>query len=107
MSNIPRSKPKHIVVIVADSLRYDSVYGQGELGVDYLENNSAQFTNASSSACWTLPATASLFTGKLPHDHGATTQTRSLNSDSVRITARTSSGSIPYRLLSRSRTSTI
>jgi len=82
---MPVSKPKHIVVIVADSLRYDSVYQDGKAGVSYMEKNSTQFTNASSPACWTLPATASLFTGELPHIHKATTQTRALNENALTL----------------------
>ena len=59
-------RPNHIVLIVADSLRYDSVYqGEGP-GVPYMEKHATQFANASSPACWTLPATASIFTGELP-----------------------------------------
>lgn len=85
MHNISPKKPKHIIVVVADSLRYDSVYGGNGPGVDYIEKNAVQFTEASSAACWTLPATASLFTGKLPHDHGATTQTRNLNPDTMTL----------------------
>ena len=85
MLNIPSTKPKHIVLIVADSLRYDSVYNGKELGVNYLQDNAIQFSNVSSPACWTLPATASLFTGGLPHEHGATTQTRALNADSITL----------------------
>ena len=80
-----QSTPKHIVVIVADSLRYDSVYQSGKAGVPYMEKNSTQFTNASSPACWTLPATASLFTGELPHIHRATTQTRNLRKDALTL----------------------
>lgn len=73
------SKPKNIILIVADSLRYDSAYSQGSPGVPYLEQNAIQFSNARSSGCWTLPATSSLFTGMLPHQHGATSQTRWLD----------------------------
>lgn len=73
------SKPKNIILIVADSLRYDSVYKEGGPGVPYLEQNAIQFSNARSSGCWTLPATSSLFTGLLPHQHGATSQTRWLD----------------------------
>ncbi|MBT8189821.1 MAG: sulfatase-like hydrolase/transferase [Bacteroidia bacterium] len=69
-------------MIVADSLRYDSVYQNGDPSVPYMESAGVQFRNASSTACWTLPATATLFTGELPHNHKATTQTRSLNKDS-------------------------
>ncbi len=79
------NKPKHIVVIVADSLRYDSVYQDGKAGVSYMETNATQFTNASSPACWTLPATASLFTGELPHTHQATTQTRALKENALTL----------------------
>ncbi len=66
-------------MIVADSLRYDSVYQHEGIGASYLDSQSIQFTNASSPACWTLPATASLFTGALPHEHKATTQSRYLS----------------------------
>lgn len=70
------SKPRNIILVVADSLRYDSVYKDGSPGVPYLEENALQFTNARSSGCWTLPATTCLFTGELPHQHGATSQSR-------------------------------
>ncbi|HMS51658.1 MAG TPA: sulfatase-like hydrolase/transferase [Chitinophagales bacterium] len=76
------SKPRNIILIVADSLRYDSVYGAGEtqsVYTPYLNNNAVQFAQARSSGCWTLPATASLFTGLMPHQHGATSQTRNVN----------------------------
>lgn len=79
------SKPKHIVMIVADSLRFDSVYQNGKAGVPYMENHAVQFVNASSPACWTLPATSSLFTGELPHGHQATTRTRALGKDTVTL----------------------
>lgn len=82
---MPESKPKHIIFVVADSLRFDSVYQNGGPGVSYMEKNATQFTNASSPACWTLPATASLFTGQLPHGHQATTQTRALRNDALTL----------------------
>ena len=63
-------------MIVADSLRYDAVYRDEGPGVPYMEVNAIQFTNARSSGCWTLPATSSMFTGLLPHEHGATSQSR-------------------------------
>ncbi len=67
--------------MVADSLRYDSAYKDGSPGVPYLEKNAIQFSNARSSGCWTLPATSCLFTGNLPHQHGATSQTRWLKTE--------------------------
>ncbi|MBK7957279.1 MAG: sulfatase-like hydrolase/transferase [Bacteroidetes bacterium] len=72
------SKPHHIFLIVADSLRKDSVYAQGSPGLPYSEANGTQFTQARSAACWTLPATSCLFTGMDVHEHGADTHTRQL-----------------------------
>ena len=61
---------------MADSLRYDSVYREEGPGVPYLEQNGIQWSNARSAACWTLPATTSMFSGMMPHQHGATSQSR-------------------------------
>ncbi len=68
--------PQNIILLVADSLRYDSVYANNNINLPYTLQNALQFTQARSSGCWTLPATASLFTGLMPHQHGATSQTR-------------------------------
>lgn len=76
------AKPRNVILIVADSLRYDSVYRDGGPGIPYLENNGIQFSNARSAGCWTLPATSSMFSGMLPHEHGTTSQSRWFN-DSV------------------------
>jgi arylsulfatase A-like enzyme len=70
------SQPKNIILIVADSLRFDAIYRGGDLDLPYMEQNGVQFTNARSAACWTLPGTASLFSGLMPHEHGACTQSR-------------------------------
>jgi arylsulfatase A-like enzyme len=75
------AKPKNVILIVADSLRFDSAYQQGGPQVPYLEQNAIQFTNARSAGCWTLPATCSMFTGLLPHQHGATSQSRWLKNE--------------------------
>jgi arylsulfatase A-like enzyme len=71
-------KDKNIIILIADSLRYDSVFSPGNKngGLPALFNESCVYPNAFSSGCWTLPATASIFTGKLPHEHKATTRTR-------------------------------
>jgi len=74
-------KPKNVILIVADSLRFDSAYQHGGPQVPYLEQNATQFTNARSTGCWTLPATSSMFTGMLPHQHGATSQSRWLKDE--------------------------
>lgn len=70
------AKPRNVIILVADSLRYDSVYRENGPGVPYLENNGVQFSNARSAACWTLPATSCIFSGLMPHEHGTTSQTR-------------------------------
>lgn len=59
-------------------MRYDSIASQG-IGLPYTQGNATFFNNARSSGCWTLPSTASLFTGLLPHQHGATSQTRQID----------------------------
>ncbi|HAE30753.1 MAG TPA: hypothetical protein DCF89_06535, partial [Flavobacteriales bacterium] len=73
------SKPQNIILIVADSLRYDSMHLGTAPGLSYAESHGTKFTEARSAGCWTLPATASLFTGLMPHEHGATSQTRKLS----------------------------
>jgi len=75
-----RHLPNNIVIIIADSLRYKTV-ASATTPTPYLNKNSFQFTQARSAGCWTLPATASLFTGLSPHQHGATSQTRSINKE--------------------------
>ncbi|MBT5402025.1 MAG: sulfatase-like hydrolase/transferase, partial [Crocinitomicaceae bacterium] len=79
------AKPQNIILIVADSLRYDSINNGLESGLPYTEKHSAKFTEARSAGCWTLPATASLFTGLLPHQHGATSQSRKLNNEATTL----------------------
>lgn len=74
-------RPENIIVIVADSLRYDSVYRYGNAKLPYTQQHAVQFTQARSAGCWTLPSHASLFTGLMPHEHQATSQTRRLNPD--------------------------
>lgn len=73
--------PRNIIFIVADSLRYDTVYRNNDIRLPYLETNAVQFHQARSGGCWTLPATASMFTGMMPHEHGATAQTRAIRKD--------------------------
>lgn len=65
-------------MLVADSLRYDSVHEGGPSGLDATTRHAVRFTQARSGGCWTLPATASLFTGLMPHEHGADAQSRGL-----------------------------
>jgi arylsulfatase A-like enzyme len=86
-----RDTPRHIVLLVADSLRWDSVYGTsnpvsgatsiGDHRLPYLSARATTFHQARSAGCWTLPATASMFTGLSPHEHGADSQTRAMRDD--------------------------
>jgi len=76
MANLPRN----IIFLIADSLRYDAVYDQG-IGLPYIQKTATAFTEARSAGCWTLPATASMFTGLVPHEHGATSQSRNIHKD--------------------------
>jgi len=72
-------KPKHIILLIADSLRYDTVWQTGRSRLPFLESQSTVFHQAYSAGCWTLPSTASIFTGLYPHQHGSTTRTRGLD----------------------------
>ena len=71
----------NIIIIITDSLRFDSVYPLKKDSLPYIKNNATQFLKVWSNASWTLPSTASIFTGLLPHQHGATTRSRKLNSN--------------------------
>jgi len=73
------SDTQHIILVIADSLRYDSVWDGEESHAPWLQSHATTFRHAYSSGCWTLPSHASLFTGMLPHEHGATTRSRGLN----------------------------
>ena len=66
----------NVLVLVLDTLRADhvSAYGYGRPTtprLDALARTSRTFVNAYSSSSWTLPAHASLMTGRPVHDHRA------------------------------------
>lgn len=76
-----------IVLLVLDTQRADrlSCYGHGREtspNLDALAGDAAQFMLAFSSAQWTMPSHASLFTGRYAHEHGVT-QSRSLLSPAL------------------------
>lgn len=65
-------KPRNLVVICLDTVRYDSFMERGvedEL-TPWLEQ-AQHYSNATSTSPWTLPAVASLLTGLYPVEHGA------------------------------------
>ncbi len=72
----PRDAP-NVVLVVLDTVRArnTSPYGYARPTTPTLLRLSADgvvFDNALTTAPWTLPSHASLFTGKYPHEHGAT-----------------------------------
>ncbi len=69
-------QPRNVVMLVADSLRWDSVHVGGDHRLPYLAKRAVAFHQARAGGCWTLPSHASMFTGLSPHEHGADSQTR-------------------------------
>jgi hypothetical protein len=78
---VPISKPRHIVLLVADSLRYDAFCDRAGSRLPFASAHGLCFHQARSAGCWTLPATAAIFTGLMPHEHWATCQSRGLRQD--------------------------
>lgn len=69
-------QPKHIVLIIVDTLRADalSCYGSDRIStpnIDAIAEDSWVFRNAVSPSSWTLPAVASIMTGVSPLVHKA------------------------------------
>ncbi|HXZ42031.1 MAG TPA: sulfatase [Terriglobales bacterium] len=69
----PKNVP-NVVFLVIDTLRADHLSSFGyhrttSPNIDELARQSTVFENAISPAPWTLPAHASLLTGRLPHEH--------------------------------------
>jgi arylsulfatase A-like enzyme len=65
------------LVIVLDTVRWDhtSTYGYGREttpNLTALAERGTRFEKAYASSCWSIPSHASLFTGLLPRNHGAT-----------------------------------
>jgi len=71
------NRPPNIILIVLDTVRKDhlSCYGskrETTPNIDRLAGQGVLFTNAVSTASWTLPSHASMFTGLYPSTHKAT-----------------------------------
>ena len=76
--NLPPAKSgaPNIILITLDTLRADhlSSYGYRRVttpNLDRMAKSGLIFENAFSNSSWTLPAHASLFTGRLPNEHKA------------------------------------
>lgn len=70
--------PPNVVLIVLDTLRADHLgcYGYGRdtsPRLDGLAKEATRYARSYSTAPWTLPSHASIFTGKHPFEHGART----------------------------------
>jgi arylsulfatase A-like enzyme len=70
----------NVVLLVVDSLRARSLDGDGAGGprtpfLSDLPRHTVSFSRAYATECWTLPTHASMFTGRLPSEHGAHFQT--------------------------------
>jgi arylsulfatase A-like enzyme len=74
-----------LLLVLVDSLRADHVrrgaMSPGTPALDRLAAEGIEFTQVVSSASWTLPSHASLFTGRAPADHGAVTAEARLRAD--------------------------
>lgn len=71
-----RDGPSFLVVVL-DTVRWDhtSTYGyerETTPNLTALARRGTRFEEAYASSCWSIPSHASLFTGLLPHNHGAT-----------------------------------
>lgn len=66
----------NVIVVTMDTTRVDRLSSYGyrwntSPNLDRLAQDSVRFTRAYSTSSWTLPAHASLFTGRFPSSHGA------------------------------------
>ena len=73
----PVRTPPNVVLIVLDTTRADHLSYAGwsretTPHIDALAEESVDYSQARSTAPWTLPAHMSIFTGELPSRHGAT-----------------------------------
>ena len=77
LANLPAAgSGPNVLVLVADTLRADHVSGYGYYRtttprIDQLAAEGVVFLDAYSASSWTLPAHASLFTGRRMHEHHA------------------------------------
>jgi arylsulfatase A-like enzyme len=83
-------RPRSLVLISLDTLRPDhlSCYGherETSPAIDALAARGVRFADASSSAPWTLPAHATMFTGLYPSRHGVKDYAHRLRAESVTL----------------------
>jgi len=90
-----------ILVIVLDSVRADALT---ELTAPNLmarvDSDWLTYENAVTPAPWTLPAHASIYTGQLPREHGATAHNKYLSTEAPTLSERIAAAGYHTRLLS-------
>ena len=70
----PTPQQPDVVLVIVDTLRADTLSFAGHSrsnspNLDALSKESAWFSKAYATSSWTLPSTASILTGLLPHEH--------------------------------------
>lgn len=85
------SAPPHLVLIAIDTLRADHLGAYGyplptSPNIDRLARSGTIFTNAMAASSWTRPSVASLFTSRLPSEHGAVSFDRAVRDDLPTLT---------------------
>lgn len=86
----PRSlakRPPDVLLVVLDTLRADRVLPGAPASprLQALADGAVRFSEASSTSSWTLPAHASLFSGRWPQTHGVTDKFRRLDESAPRL----------------------
>lgn len=89
-SNPAPARSPNILLVVIDTLRADAVFGYGAPPsqtptIATLAREGTLFTQARSTAAWTVPAHASLFTGRFPSRHGAHHEGHALAPEAVTL----------------------
>ncbi len=73
----PAASAPHIILIIVDALRSDHIAANGYARLTtpnldmWVTSQGANFCTATSTASWTYPANAAIFTGRLPSSVGA------------------------------------
>ena len=97
----PMREQPNVVLVVLDTVRRDRVSAYGyhretTPAFDSFATDWTLFEDAVSQASWSIPAHASLFTGKYPTEHGATTVRPMLQADRTLATALSAAGYRTY-----------
>ncbi|MFW6133972.1 MAG: sulfatase [Elusimicrobiota bacterium] len=74
-------KPNNIILLVLDDLRYDRINKKTMPFLTRLAKDNYFFTNCTSTAPWSPPSYASIFSGLYPFQHGIKGETLMMNSN--------------------------